>query len=237
MNNSNDVLEIDLLQILEVVKKNILIFIAICILTCTAGFAYGKFYLSETYSATAKIIIVKDETNMNSSNVTSADISLSQKLAATYKQILMSEAISDEVIDNLGLNISTGTYNSMVSVNAADNTEIMNINVTSSSPELCAKMANEIVDVFMSKIYDIMNIQNVSILNRAKVPTAKSGPNISKYVTIGLVIGLAICALIAVIKTLTDTKIKTEDDLKKIVDYPIIGLIPNFLEKEVDYDD
>ena len=237
MNNDNELLEIDFLQILEIVKKNIIIFISICIFTCVLGFAYGRFYLPETYSATAKIIIVKDETNMSSSNVTSADISFSQKLAATYKQILMSEAISDEVLDNLGLSIGSGGYKNMVSVNAADNTEIMNISVTSNDPELCARMANEIVDVFVSKIYDIMEIQNVSILNRAKVPTSKSGPNEGKYTLYGLLAGLVICALIAVIKALSDTKIKTEEDAKNILDYPIIGMIPNFLEREVKYDD
>lgn len=237
MNNDNELLEIDFLQILEIVKKNIIIFVSICIFTCALGFAYGRFYLPETYSATAKIIIVKDETNMSSSNVTSADISFSQKLAATYKQILMSEAISDEVLDNLGLSIGSGGYKNMVSVNAADNTEIMNISVTSNDPELCARMANEIVDVFVSKIYDIMEIQNVSILNRAKVPTSKSGPNVGKYTLYGLLAGLVICALIAVIKALSDTKIKTEEDAKNILDYPIIGMIPNFLEREVKYDD
>lgn len=43
MNNSNDVLKIDLLQILKLIKKNILIFIAISVLTCTVGFAYENF--------------------------------------------------------------------------------------------------------------------------------------------------------------------------------------------------
>ena len=240
----NDVVEIDLLQILQVVKKNIILFLAICILCCTAGFAVSKFILPKKFTATAKIIIVKEGSDSLSSNssVTYNDIQLTQKLASTYKQILMSEAISDEVIDELDLynlyEIDNEEYGKIVKVEAADSTEVMNISVETKDPQLSANIANKIVSVFISKIYDIMEVQNVSILNNAKVPTKKSAPSVMVYTAVGGVVGVVICALIAVIQTLTDTKVKTEEEVKQIfTDYPIIGTIPNFLNKEVIYDD
>ena len=241
--DDNDVVEIDLLQILAVIKKNIVLFIAICIFCCTAGFACSKFVLPEKFKATSKIIIVKEENgSSSSSSVTYSDIQLTQKLASTYKQILMSEAISDEVIDELDLynlyGIDTEKYNKMVSVAAADSTEVMSISVETTDPQLSSNIANKIISVFINKIYDIMEVQNVSILSNAKVPTKKSGPSVMKYTAIGGLIGAMICAIIAVIQTLTDTKVKTEEEVKQIfTEYPIIGTIPNFLVKEVNYDD
>lgn len=240
---NNDVIEIDLLQVWNVIKKNIIMFIAICILTCTAGFAYSKFMLDETYTATTKIIILKDESNgATSGSITSSDLSFSQRLTSTYTQIIKSEAIAEPVIDNLDLlnryGITPGAYNSMVSVGSVNSTEVMEIGVTSTDPQLCADMANEIIDVFMDKVYDMLQIQNITILSRAKVPTGKTGPSYTKYIGIGGLIGLLICAAIVVLKILTDTKIKNEDQVKEIFpDYPIIGIIPNFEVKEDSYNE
>lgn len=230
----DDVVEIDLLQVLNVVKKNLFLFLAICIFTCTCGFAYSKFLIPEKFNATAKIIIVKDESS-SSSTVTYNDVVLSQKLASTYKQIILSEAISDEVIANLGLNIGSGAFNSLIKVEAADNTEVMNITASTTDPRLSASIANEVVRVFISKIYDIMDVQNVSILNDAKVPTRKSSPSNTKWGMIGGLVGLVLCAVITIIKVLTDTKVKTEEEVKQIFnDYPIIASIPDFEIKEAE---
>lgn len=239
--NDNDVLEIDLLQVFKEIKKNLLLFISICLITCAAGYAVSSFLIPKKYEATAKIIIVKEENGSNSA-VTYNDIQLSQKLASTYKQILMSEAISDEVIDNLNLNesygIDTEAYGKIVSINAADSTEVMNITTKTTDPKLSADIANEIVDVFISKIYDIMEVQNVTILNGAKVPTKKTSPSNMKSAMIGGLIGAMICALITLIKILTDTKVKTEEEVKQIfTDVPVIGMIPDFLEREIVYDE
>lgn len=236
MNNEDDVIEIDLLQVWEIIKKNILLFISICLICSAIGFSLAKFILPEKYEATAKIIIVKDEQANTSSSITYSDLQTTQKLAATYKQVFMSEAISDVVINNLDLynkyDIDTKAYNKMVTVSAEDNTEVMSIKVETTDPELSARMANEIVDVFISKIYTIYDVQNISILNNAKVPTEKSAPSTVKITAIAGFVGLLICAIVIIIKLFTDTKVKTEEEVKAIFDYPIIGSVPEFTIKE-----
>ena len=232
---TSDYTEINLLDIWNIFKENIILFIAICLICSAVGFSIAKFVLPSKYEATAKIIIVKDENSGSNASVTYSDLQTSQKLASTYKQIFMSEAVSDAVINKLDLNnkygITSKTYNNIVKVSAEDNTEVMSIKVETTDPELSATMANEIVDVFISKIYDIYDVQNVSILNSAKVPQTKSGPSTSKYTLMGGLVGLLISAIIIMIKYFTDTKVKTEEEVKAIFDYPIIGSIPEFVIK------
>ena len=240
MNNSYDVVEIDLLQIWQIIKKYFFIFVLICLVCSAIGFSVAKYVLPEKFEATSKIIIVKDETDASNS-VTYNDIQLSQKLASTYKQVILSEAVSDKVISKLDLEnkyqIGTKEYGKIVEVVPQDNTEVMAITVETKDPKLSADIANEIVDVFIDKIYEIYDVKNVSILNKAKVPTVKSYPSLSKYTAIGGVIGLVICAIITMIKLFTDTKVKTEEEVKAIFDYPIIGTIPEFVIKEENGDD
>lgn len=225
--------EIDLMQIFEIIREKLVLFILICIVTCTIALCITKFVLKEEYTATAKLIIVqKSDSASAQQNYTYSDLQLSQKLAATYSQIIMSEAISDPVISNLDLfnryEIDSEEYGKIVSVSSANNTEVIDVSVKTNDPVLSADIANEVVNVFEDKIFDIMQIENVTTLTDAKIPTKKSGPSTLKNTAIGGILGVLICGIITVIQLLTDTKVKTEEEVKKIFDYPIIGSIPDF---------
>lgn len=227
---------IDLLKLFEIVMKNIVWFIIVIILCGTVAYAGTTLLIDKTYSATATVIIVQNNNSNASQAVTYNDVQLSQKLVSTYTQILKSEAIGDSVVANLDLydkyEINSAKLNSLVEVKAANNTEVMNITATTKDPKLSADIANEMVSVFQKKIYDIMSVENVTVLNSAKVPTKPSGPSVLKNTAIGMMIGAVLCGIYAVIVLLTDTKVKTEEDVKKIFDYPVIGVIPEFKVEE-----
>ena len=244
MNENDYEYEIDLMQILEIIKEKLILFILICMVCCTVALCITKFVMKEEFTATAKLIIVqKSDSASAQQNYTYSDQQLSQKLASTYSQIIMSEAISDPVISNLNLydlyEIDSEEYGKIVDVSSANNTEVIDVSVKTNDPKLSADIANKIVSVFEEKIFDIMQIENVTTLTDAKVPEKKSGPSTIKNTVIGGLLGMMICAAITVLQLFTDTKIKTEDEVKKIFEYPIIGNIPNFEIKsgEVDEDD
>ena len=227
---------IDLLKLFEIVMKNIVWFIIVIILCGTVAYAGTTLLIDKTYSATATVIIVQNNNSNASQAVTYNDVQLSQKLVSTYTQILQSEAIGDSVVANLDLydkyEIDTEKLNKMVEVKAASNTEVMNITATTKDPKLSADIANEMVSVFKKKIFDIMSVENVTVLNSAKIPTKPSGPSTLKNTAMGMMIGAVLCGIYAVIVLLTDTKVKTEEDVKKIFDYPVIGIIPEFKVEE-----
>ena len=227
---------IDLLKLFEIVMKNIVWFIIVIILCGTVAYAGTTLLIDKTYSATATVIIVQNNNSNASQAVTYNDVQLSQKLVSTYTQILQSEAIGDSVVANLDLydkyEIDTEKLNKMVEVKAASNTEVMNITATTKDPKLSADIANEMVSVFKKKIFDIMSVENVTVLNSAKIPTKPSGPSVLKNTAIGMMVGAVLCGIYAVVVLLTDTKVKTEEDVKKIFDYPVIGIIPEFKVEE-----
>lgn len=232
MNNRDDFVEIDLLRILEIVRNEILIIVALFILCCTAGYVYGRFFVEDKYTATAKMIVLQDSNSNSNSNYTSSDQAFAQKLVNTYSQIIMSDAIADPVVTNLDLikryGINSAGYKNIVSVSSADKTEVINVSVTTNDPVLSADIANEVVNVFEEKIYSIMKIENVTTLTSAKTPTSKSGSN-NKYISIGAIIAAVISIIMVLIIYFTDSKVKTEDEVKQIFDkYPIIGSIPEF---------
>lgn len=57
-------------------------------------------------------------------------------------------------------------------------------------------------------------------------------PSLTKYLAMGLILGMVLaCGLVCMIY-LTDTTIKTEDDLKKYLGIPILSIVPYYEEKE-----
>lgn len=227
MVNEQDEVYIDLGRVWEAFKKNWILCVGITLVTTIVGFLISAFLLTEVFTATSRLIIVQQSNSDANQQITYNDVQLSQKLVSTYTEIIKSEAVLDKVSENLNIIYDAEDLQEMLSVKSVNNTEVIDVTVTSQDPELSAKITNEIVEVFQDEVYKIMNVSNVTVLNDAKVPMKKSGPSNTKNAGIGFAVGFMISGLIVVIKTLKDTKIKTEDEVRAIFDYPIIGVIPN----------
>ena len=227
----DDEITIDLTEVLKNAQKLWKQLLVVIVLFGAAATLGTKFLMTKKYTASSKIIIVSKQDNQNSSTVSMNDIQVAQKLTSTYTKIMQSEAISDVVIDNLGLekyDVDNTVYNEMVTVEAEDSTEVMNVTATTENPELSADLANEVVKVFKDKIYDIMSVENITVLNEASVPENPSSPSLKKNLIIGLGLGLVIDCAWVFLLTIFDKKVKSEEQIKDILGYPVLGTIPDF---------
>ena len=224
----SDEVTIDLGRMAEIAGKMWPKLFLILLVFSAAAYFGTVMLIPKEYTASSKIVIVAKNDNSNQT-ISYTEVQTAQKLTSTYTQIMQSEAISDIVIKDLSLDqkgYTNKTYNSVVKITSEDNTEVMNISATTRDPQLSADLANDVVNVFKSKIYDIMQIENVTVLNTAKVPQTPSGPSVTKNTAIGALIGLLLDFLWVFLRTLHDTKLKTEEEVKDVLGYPVIGIIP-----------
>ena len=225
--NEHDEIEIDLSRVFEIIKKHFKLFALIILATSAVAALVTLFLIPKKYTAETKLIIVQ-KSNPDSQQISYNDLQTSQKLVNTYSEILKSEAISDEVIQNLKLDdLDTEGYQKIVKISSVKDTEVITVAVTSKDSKEAATIANEVVRVFQDKIYSIMNIENVTVLNSAKVPEKKSSPSTMRNTLVGFLLGCVIDGCIVVYLLLNDRNIRTEEEMKQIFDYPIIGLIPD----------
>ncbi|SJZ77480.1 Capsular polysaccharide biosynthesis protein [Anaerorhabdus furcosa] len=220
-------MEIDLVKIWEAFKRVWVGCVVVCIASLALSFLITNFLITPKYKATGKIIVVQRSDAQNS-QLNINDVNVSQKLVTTYSEILLSERISDLVLEKLQLDFSSNEYKEMVKVGAASNTEVINISVVSPDAQEATNMVNTIIDVFQNEIYDIMNVENVSVLNEAKLPEYQDSPSLIKNMLIGLVIGIMLSGIIVFVYVFRDTTIKSEQEFKDALGYPIIGVIPDF---------
>ena len=121
---------------------------------------------------------------------------------------------------------SSEELNKMVNVKTQANSQILNINVTSHDKKESEKIANKIANVFKNDMPEIMNVDNVSILSKANGTSEKISPKISMNLIIGLIVGLALAILIVALKEILDKRIKSEEDVERELNVPVLGSIP-----------
>ena len=135
-------------------------------------------------------------------------------------------------MENLGIDQNyEETLRKNISVTSESNTELIKISVTDKDPKLAYNVANEITKVFASKVQEIYNINNVHIVDNAKIPNEPSNDDNTKEILLSAVIGLIVAILYIVLKNAFDTTIKDENEVEKICSTHVIAMIPIYDNK------
>lgn len=121
--------------------------------------------------------------------------------------------------------LSVDELKSMVTISSQQNSQVFSINVKSKDPKLSADVANEVADVFKDKIGGFMKINNVSIIDSAKVNKKPVSPNTKLFTLAGLVVLGGLTFLYMLIKELSDTTIKSPDEVSQLFGITNLGVI------------
>ncbi|MGK0553075.1 YveK family protein [Macrococcus capreoli] len=221
---------IDLEKLYKLILRNLKTILGISILGAIIAAIISFYFITPKYSASTQILINKQEsTDQLEFQANQADL----QLVNTYSEIIKSPVILDQVAKNLKLNKN---IQSSVNVSNTAQSKVINITVTDNSHSNAVKIANEITDVFRSKINKIMKVDNVTVLNPAKdqkhVSPIKPKPLMN--ILIGALLGLIISMAVVILRTLMDKSVKTEEQVREILDLPVIGMIPYFDDKTLE---
>lgn len=226
MEENQDYETIDLLELLGVLRQHILALLLTTVLAALAGFLVSSFVLTPQYQASALMIVnTRQDT---SANVTSDQLTSASRLVSTYSIIVKSDTVLNQVIANLGLNMTYETLASKVEVSAVDETQVMEITVTDPNPDGARQVCEQITQVAPDAILTAVEAGSVKVISAASVDPDPVSPNIPRNTAIAGVLGLVVCVGILFLRVLLDNKINTEDDVTKQLGLTVIGVIPNY---------
>ncbi|OIJ21735.1 capsular biosynthesis protein [Anaerobacillus alkalidiazotrophicus] len=223
---------ISLKELFETIKKRILMIIAITVIAVGISAFISYLFLTPIYQSSTQILVNQSKADMQTFNVN--DVRTNIELINTYNVIIKSPIILDKVRSELGLERSTESLNSQISVGAERNSQVVGITVQDPDPALAVQIANTVASVFQREIVSIMNVDNVSILSEATLTEnpAPVKPNPTLNMAIAFVVGLMAAVGLAFLLEFLDNTIKTEKDIEKHLGISVIGAIPTF---EVDH--
>ena len=223
--------EIELRQYLEVLRKRWVIVVVLPLIAALTSGVVSFFVIKPVFQASTTLIVGKKASESGQAAVQMLDNSVLQanlQLAKTYATIAQSRTVEQNVINYLNLPMTIGELDSLISINPVKTTEILEIQVSNTNPELAAAIANTMAQEFSKSVIEIKKVDSVSIVDTAVIPSQPVKPNKKLNVLIAFVVGLMASVGIVFLLEYLDNTIKTSNDVENLLGIPVLGVIPNY---------
>ena len=224
----DDEIEIDLKEVFYLLLSHWKsIFLAMLIGAAIFG-AYHTFVLKPSYQADASIYITSTD-----SMISFSDLQLSAALTDDYANIIKSRTVLNRVIDELDLNLNYKQLGALISVDNPDSTHIVDIKVTCDDPELSRNITNALMNISVDQIYQVIGSGEPTVIDYAMAEAVQDvTPGLKKYLMLGALLGALIVCAIVVLRMLTDTTLKTVDDIDRYLHLPVLAAVPYYREMD-----
>ena len=234
MENTHLEQEIDLKELLYILRQRWWMVLVTMLVVILATISYTYFMVTPQFQASTTMMVGTGGTTTlpGGIGIDLGDLNTNRRLAETYGVIVDSRRVANQVIDEMGLNLSAGNLNARVNVSQVRSTEFIEIQVTDPDPERAALIANTIGEVFRDTVIDIMQVDNVSTLDEAIVPTRHTSPNERLNIAIGAVLGIMLGVFLVFLREYLDNTVKTREDVDRQLGLPVLGSIPYMEEKK-----
>lgn len=224
-NELNDEVEIDLSQLLKLLKKNIRLIIILALVGIIIAASATTFLISKKYQSQGSVLLKADVVN---GSLDSTQVNTNKMMVNNYVKLLQGNNIQDQVAKNL--NITSAEVRSSLSITNTTDTQIIEISSTTVDPELSKRIVDETISVFTTLIQEKLDVTNVTIVDQPEVNPNPVSPSMVKNVIIGAVVGIVISLGYLLLTYLLDTKIKNGEQAEQYLGVPLLGIVPFFEE-------
>lgn len=219
----NEELEIDFGELFKVLKKNILLVLVISLLCAVIGLVSSMFLINKKYSSEATIYITPKVTEQGTIDYNS--IQTNSRMVNNYMEILKGETILAKVADQVGMESYEEVLDTL-EVSNPENTELISVSSETTDPELSQQIVSLVISTFTEDMMDILNLNNVTIINDAKVNENPVSPSVPKYTILGLAVGLVISCGYVFITFLFDKRLRTREEAENFLGVPVLATVP-----------
>ena len=223
--------EISLVELFDILKKHIKLIVTSIVLTTAIAAAYTFILATPTYEASTEILVshsVEEEPG-----VSEADISSSIKLINTYSDVIRNDVTLEPVIDKMNLDMSVKDLRDEITIVNEEDSQVFSIQVQNENPYDASEIANTLADTFQEEIYDMMNIDNVTIISAAVPNPNAVSPNNLLNLVIGVLLGGMIGVALVFIRELTDNTVKSDDFITEEIGWPTLGQVGVFTKDDL----
>lgn len=215
---------LDLRDLFYIIRKRMKIIVVITLICTILSAGVSYFVLKPVYESETSIIVGRpqgDEQNLSS------DVTLYQKLIQTYIEIAKSKLVADEAMDRLEDRYTAAQIQGAISITPQSNTQIIVIKAQSEYPSEAVQIVTAVTNSFIDKAKTVFPTGgDIQIMDRAEIPVNPVKPNKKLNVAIAFLIGLMGSLGLVFVLEYLDRTIKSEDDVAKYLDIPVIGIIP-----------
>lgn len=222
---------ISIKEIFQTIKKRLWLIVMITVVAVATSGVISFFFLTPVYQSSIQFLV--NQKTSDQQLINQGDIRTNIELINTYNVIIKNPAILNIVKEELDLDEN---LSNLITVGGVENSQVVNITVQHTDPKMAAEIAKTTAEVFQREIVNIMDVDNVRILPQAELPEHISPvkPQPVLNMAIALVVGLMVGIGIAFLLEYLDNTIKTEQDIEKLLELPVLGAIAKIdMEEEM----
>ncbi|MGU8248926.1 polysaccharide biosynthesis tyrosine autokinase [Clostridium perfringens] len=221
--------KIEIKEYLQLIRKRMKIIVAIVIASILIVSIKTFFFTTPIYEAQTTITI--NNLLGQQTQLTKEDINYNQLLGETYKPIVKSRKVAEEIKKNLNLEEDYHAISNSIDINSVSG-PVMNITVKNADPKVAREIANEVPIVFGDELEKIAKVNGVQVIDEALLPTQPISPNKFRNLFLGGIIGVVIAIFVVLLLDYFDNKVKTPEELEDTLDTSLLGVIPFENEEE-----
>lgn len=224
-------LSLDLRDMFYALRKRIKLILIVTV-ACTLVSAIVSFFVVKpTYEAKTSIVIGKTENGQGDKpKYDYNDVMMFQKLVKTYGEIGKSKAVAEKAAAKVK-DVPAEKIQQMITVTPQADTQIIQFKVENNNPQKAYLIVNAVSDAFVQESKRIYPSGNIQIMDAAEVPQKPIKPKKALNVAIAFFMGLMASVGFSFVLEYMDRTIKTEEDVARYLDLPVIGIIPKNMEQ------
>ena len=229
---SDDEESIDIIKLLLVLWEHKAGIIFMAIIGSLLALIITVLFISPKYrSSFTAYVNNRTEANAEGAEaISNGDTTAQQQLTRTYASIIVSRPIIEGAIKDSGLNYTYDQVASCIETNVEANTSLINVYITMKNKQDAKAIADSIVKIAPEDLAEIVEGSSMKIVSYPVLPESRYSPSFSKNAIVGALVGFFLAAAVVIIRSLTDTTVKSERELEEKFGVSVIGTIPNFEE-------
>jgi len=225
-NQENQAVEIDVFATLKVLWKRKFSIILVALVFAIAAFGYSAFLAKKEYQSTSRIYVVSRQ-NQDNNALTNSDLQAGSYLVKDYREIILSQNVLSQAIEELKLDMTPAELSKKISVSVPTDTRILSITAKDGNPKEAARIANGLRNVAAEKIIAVTKVSDVTTLDEAEVPQSPSSPNIRRNVLLGFIAGAGLMVVLMVVVEVLDDRVKRPEDIEELMGLTLLGIVPD----------
>jgi capsular exopolysaccharide synthesis family protein len=185
------------------------------------------------YEGSASGLLKTTLASSEDSFVSSAEDSAARARVPTFLDLAQSELVAQRAIDELGLSTTPAAVINRIAVTNPTGTSILKVNAQAATPEEASTLASAWIaslavgaDRVLGDGSEGSSVVTVAAYDAAGKPTKPIFPDVNTAILVGGVLGLGFGIAFALVRTVSDRRIRVSDDIEARVGAPVVGTIP-----------
>jgi len=138
--------QIDVFAMLKTLWKRKFSIVLVALVFAIAAFGYSAFLAKKEYQSTSRIYVVSRQ-NQDNNALTNSDLQAGSYLVKDYREIILSQNVLTQAIEELKLDLTPAELSKKISVSVPTDTRILSITAKDGDPKEAARIANGLRNV------------------------------------------------------------------------------------------